>query len=316
MFNKVITLTEFILAEERKFKNATGSFTLLLTHIENATKIIASHIKKSGLVDILGKTGEKNAYQEEVEKLDVFSNKLLIDILSSTGHIGTLASEELEKPIEIDKKRGQYNVFFDPLDGSSNIDVNISIGTIFSIYHNHSGLLQKGKTQVAAGYIIYGSSVMFVYSYGNGVNGFTLDPSIGSFILSHPNIRVPESKSIYSINEGNYEFFDDSLKKYLQALKKEKKPYKARYVGSMVADVHRTLLKGGIFLYPKDTNNPEGKLRLMFEVNPMSFIMKQAGGTASSDGKDPLTIKPTSLEQRVPIAMGSTKEIEKLLQYT
>ncbi len=315
MYQKVTTLTEFILAEERKFKNATGSFTLLLTHIENAAKIIASHIKKSGLVDILGQTGETNVYKEEVMKLDVFSNQLLVDILSSTGHVSMLASEELEKPIEVDKKRGQYNVFFDPLDGSSNIDVNISIGTIFSIYHNHSELLQKGKTQVAAGYIIYGSSVMFVYSYGNGVNGFTLDPSIGSFILSHPNIRVPESKSIYSINEGNYEFFDDSLKRYLQALKKEKKPYKARYVGSMVADVHRTLLKGGIFLYPKDANSPEGKLRLMFEVNPLSFVMKQAGGTATSDGKDPLTIQPTKLEQRVPIAMGSTKEIEKLLQY-
>lgn len=316
MYQKVITLTEFILAEERKFKNASGNFTLLLTHIENAAKIIASHIKKSGLVDIIGETGEKNIYKEEVQKLDVFSNQLLVDILSSTGHVGALASEELENPIEIDKRKGEYNVFFDPLDGSSNIDVNINIGTIFSIYRNHSTLLQKGGKQVAAGYIIYGSSVMFIYSYGNGVNGFTLDPSIGSFILSHPNIKVPESKSIYSINEGNYELFDDRLKKYLSDLKKGEKPYKARYVGSMVADVHRTLLKGGIFLYPSDSKNQNGKLRLMFEVNPMSYLVKQAGGAATSNGKNPLAIQPESLEQRVQIALGSTKEIEKLLQYS
>jgi len=315
MYQKVVTLTEFILAEERKFKNATGNFTLLLTHIENAAKIIASHIKKSGLVDIIGETGEKNAYKEEVQKLDVFSNRLLVDILSTTGQVGTLASEELSEPINVDKK-GFYNVFFDPLDGSSNIDVNINIGTIFSIYHNESPLLEQGNKQVAAGYIIYGSSVMFVYSCGNGVNGFTLDPSIGSFILSHPNIRVPEAKSIYSINEGNYELFDTKLQNYLKDLKKGEKPYKARYVGSMVADIHRTLLKGGIFLYPNDSKNPNGKLRLMFEVNPMSYLMQQAGGKATSNGADPLTIKPESLEQRVPIAIGSTKEVEKLLQYS
>lgn len=315
MYQKVTTLTEFIVAEERKFKNATGSFTLLLTHIENAVKIIASHVKRSGLVDILGQTGEKNIYAEEVQKLDVFSNQLLVDILSSSGQVNSLISEELEKPIQIDGT-GPYNVFFDPLDGSSNIDTNINIGTIFSIYHNTDKLLQKGNKQVAAGYIIYGPSVMFVYSYGNGVNGFTLDPSIGSFILSHPNIKLPESKSIYSINEGNYELFDASLKKYLQDIKKGEKPYKARYVGSMVADVHRTLVKGGIFIYPKDSKQPQGKLRLMIEVNPLSFVMKQAGGSATSDGVDPLDIDPQSIEQRVPIAMGSTKEIEKLLQYT
>lgn len=315
MYQKITTLTEFILAEERKFKQATGSFTLLLTHIENAAKIIASHIKKSGLVDILGQTGETNAYQEEVQKLDSFSNQLIIDLLSSTGHVGSLASEELEKPIEIDKKNGQYNVFFDPLDGSSNIDVNINIGTIFSIYRDNVNLLQPGSKQVASGYIIYGSSVMFVYSCGNGVNGFTLDPSIGSFILSHPNIKIPESKSIYSINEGNYELFDESLKKYLTSIKKEEKPYKARYVGSMVADVHRTLIKGGIFIYPQDKKNPNGKLRLMFEVNPLSFIMKQAGGNAVSNSKNPLEIIPEKLEQRVPIVMGSEKEVEKYLQY-
>ncbi len=312
--NSVTTLTEFILKEERQFRNATGAFTLLLTHIENAAKIIASHIKRTGLVDILGKTGEKNAYAEDVQKLDKFSNDLLVDILSESGQVGYLASEELPEAITIDKK-GQYNVFFDPLDGSSNIDTNISIGTIFSIYHNNSSLLQPGNKQVASGYIVYGSSVMFVYSYGNGVNGFTLDPAIGSFLLSHENVRVPEAKAIYSINEGNYALFEPAMKKYLDSLKAGDKQYKSRYVGSMVADVHRTLLKGGIFLYPQDTKHPSGKLRLMFEVNPLSFIMEQAGGAATSNGKNPLAIIPANLEQRVPIALGSKIEVEKYLQF-
>lgn len=311
--NSIATLTEFILKEERQFKKATGSFTLLLTHIENAAKIIASHIKRTGLVDIIGQTGNKNIYNEDVQKLDEFSNRLLINILTESGQVATLSSEELENSILIDKK-GQYDVFFDPLDGSSNIDTNISIGTIFSIYH-HKSSLQPGKKQVASGYIIYGSSVMFVYSFGNGVNGFTLDPAIGSFLLSHPDIKIPESKSIYSVNEGNYGLFEPSIQKYLSSIKKEKKPYKARYVGSMVADVHRTLLKGGVFMYPADKKHPDGKLRLMFEVNPLSFIMEQAGGSAVTNGKSPLEIKPNSLEQRVPIAMGSKKEVEKYLKF-
>ncbi len=314
MINKFTTLTEFIVAEERRYKEATGRFTLLMTHIENAAKIIASHIKRSGLVDIIGKTGTKNAYNEEVQKLDEFSNTLLIDILSSSGLVGALASEELDNPKLIDPKKGAYNVFFDPLDGSSNIDSNISIGTIFSIYRNHNNVLQKGNHQVASGYIIYGSSVMFVYSFGNGVNGFTLDPSIGSFLLSHPNIRVPESKSNYSINEGNTALFDRDLCHYLDRIKKEEKPYKSRYVGSMVADVHRTLLKGGIFIYPDDSEHPDGKLRLMFEVNPLSYIMLQAGGSAVSLGKNPLDILPEKLEQRVPVAMGSKTEVEKYIK--
>lgn len=315
MYQKVNTLTEFILKEERQQKNATGSFTLLMTHIENAVKIIASHIKRSGLVDILGQTGNKNAYNEDVQKLDEFSNSLLIDILSESGQVGTLASEELAEPIVVNKN-GKYNVFFDPLDGSSNIDVNISVGTIFSIYHNDGKLLQPGRKQVASGYVIYGSSVMFVYTYGNGVNGFTLDPSIGSFLLSHPNIKVPEEKSIYSINEGNFDLFELSMQKYLNSIKKEEKPYKARYVGSMVADVHRTLLKGGIFMYPADKKNINGKLRLMFEVNPLSYVIQQAGGRAISNQKNPLDIVPEKLEQRVPIIMGSKLEIEKYLKLT
>ncbi|MFA5136780.1 MAG: class 1 fructose-bisphosphatase [Patescibacteria group bacterium] len=314
MYNKVKTLTEFIVAEEKKFTQATGAFTLLLTHIENAAKIIASHVKRSGLVDILGKTGEKNAFDEEVQKLDEFSDRLLVDILSQSGYIGHIGSEEMEEAICVDKK-GKYNVFFDPLDGSSNIDININIGTIFSIYHNDSSLLQAGKKQIAAGYIIYGPGVMFVYSCGQGVNGFTLDPSVGSFLLSHENIRVPESKSLYSINDGNVELFEESTKKYLADIKKEEKPYQSRYVGTMVADVHRTLLKGGIFMNPANKKKPDGKLRLMYEVNPMSYLMIQAGGDATSRGQNPLDIKPQSLSQRVPIAMGSKKEIEKYLRY-
>ncbi len=314
MYQKVNTLTEFILKEERQQKNATGSFTLLLTHIENAAKIIASHIKRSGLVDILGQTGNKNAYNEDVQKLDEFSNRLLIDTLSETGHVASIASEELAEPILIDKK-GKYNVFFDPLDGSSNIDVNINVGTIFSIYHNHSTLLQPGRKQVASGYIIYGSSVMFVYTYGNSVNGFTLDPAIGSFLLSHPNITIPDSKNIYSVNDGNYELFESSMQKYLNAIKLEEKPYQSRYVGSMVADVHRTLLKGGIFMNPSNKKNINGKLRLMFEVNPLSLIIQQAGGRAISNLKNPLDIIPEKLEQRVPIVMGIKKEVDKYLKY-
>lgn len=315
MFKKPITLTEFILKEERRFKKATGSFTLLLTQIENAAKIIASHIKKSGLVNILGGTGKKNIYQEEVQKLDRFSNDLLVDILIESGQVNTIASEELEKPILVKKNSGHYNVFLDPLDGSSNIDVNINIGTIFSIYRKNNQLLQPGKKQVAAGYIIYGSSVMFVYTCGQGVNGFTLDPSIGSFLLSHPQIKIPDKGNIYSINEGYYQLYDSSLKKYLNHLKKDKKAPKLRYIGSMVADVHRTLLKGGIFLYPKDDKHPQGKLRLMFEVNPLSFIIQQSGGLAYSNKINPLEIKPNSLSQKVPIALGSKNNVKQYLKF-
>ncbi|OGK62896.1 fructose-bisphosphatase [Candidatus Roizmanbacteria bacterium RIFOXYB2_FULL_38_10] len=315
MYRHITTLTEFVVAQEKKNPHATGSFTLLLTHIENAVKIIASHVKRSGLVDILGKTGATNAYDEEVMKLDDFSDKLLFDMLKDSGQVGYVASEEKEEPVCVDKK-GKYNVFFDPLDGSSNIDVNINIGTIFSIYQNKGDVLQEGRKQVAAGYVLYGSSVMFVYSSGQGVHGFTLDPTIGSFLHSHENIRVPETKNYYSINDGNVELFEDSMQRYLTSIKKEEKPYQSRYVGSMVADVHRTLLKGGIFMNPANKKRPTGKLRLMYEVNPMSYLIEQAGGSAvSSQGKSPLDIEPQNLTQRVPIVLGSKKEIEKYLTF-
>lgn len=315
MFNKVTTLTEFVLEEEKSFPKATGSFTLLITLIENAAKIIASHVKKTGLVDILGMTGEKNAFNEEVQKLDEFSNDTLINILRQSGQVRGIASEELKEPIILENNKAHYDVFFDPLDGSSNIDVNINIGTIFSVYKRNNGLLQKGAEQVAAGYIIYGPSVMFIYSCGNGVNGFTLDPSIGSFLLSNKDIKIPEKGNIYSINEGNYFNLDAPHRKYIDSIKKEGKN-KLRYVGSLVADVHRTLLKGGIFLYPGDSKNPDGKLRLMYEVNPVSYLVTQAGGKAVCNRIDPLEIIPASAHQKVPIVLGSTHDVDRYLNAT
>ena len=311
MVNRWITLTEHILNEERNIPQATGKLTLILNQIAEASKIIASHVKNSGLVNIEGKSGTKNIYDEEVQKLDTFSNDLLVDLLTEVGFVNMIASEEIEKPIILNNK-GEYSVFFDPLDGSSNIDTNISIGTIFSIYKNIDNKLQKGASQVAAGYIVYGSSVMFIYTCNGPVNGFTLDPSIGSYLLSHPNIKTPETTNEYSINEGNFNFYDEEVKNYLKRLKE--KPYRMRYVGSMVADIHRILLKGGIFLYPSDKNQPNGKLRLMFEVNPMALIIERAGGKAYGKNQNPLDIQPTDVHQRVPIIMGSKSEVEKFMK--
>ncbi len=308
------TLTEHILKEEQKIPGATGRLTLLLNQLSEATKIIAAHVKKSGLVDIEGQTGETNVFNEEVQKLDKFSNDLLIDILTESGQVSFIASEELERPIEI-KGSGEYMVFMDPLDGSSNIDTNVSIGTIFSIYHSNNNSLQPGNKQVAAGYVVYGSSVILVYSCGKSVNGFTLDPGVGSFLLSHPNIKLPTEHSEYSINEGYFNLYKDSLKAYLQSLKNSEAPYKLRYTGSMVADIHRILIKGGIFLYPNDSKNPQGKLRLMFEVNPISLLVTRAGGMVVSKGQSPLEITPASLQQRVPVVLGSRKEVEKYLRF-
>ncbi|MDE2025292.1 MAG: class 1 fructose-bisphosphatase [Patescibacteria group bacterium] len=316
MYNSVLTLTDFILQEERKNAQASGRFTLLLTHIENAAKIIASHVKASGLVDILGKTGSTNTFGEEVQKLDEFSNKLLVDMLINSGTVHALVSEEMPEPVYAPKEHnGDYIVYFDPLDGSSNIDTNCPIGTIFSIYHKDGGLLKEGNKQIAAGYVIYGSSVMFVYTYGNGVNGFTLDPAIGSFLLSHPNMKMPEVGKIYSINEAYESYYDEGTKAYLKHLKGEGKS-RARYVGSLVADMHRTFIKGGIFLYPADKKQPEGKLRLTIEVNPFAFLCEQAGGRAVSFGKtNPLTTTPKHIHDRSPIVMGSKENVENYLEY-
>lgn len=316
MYQKVTTFTEFVLAEEKKFPQAKGNFTILMAHIENAAKIIASHVKKTGLVDIIGYTGDTNTYGDEVKKIDEFANQLMTDMLLGSGEVFAVGSEELPDFVYSEGKTGEYIVLFDPLDGSSNIDVNINLGTIFSIYHKGDGMFKKGTEQVAAGYFLYGPSVMCVYSAGDGVNGFTLDPSIGSFLLSHPDIKIPESGSIYAINEGNSELYSEGVKKYLDSIKKLDKPYSNRYVAAMVADVHRILLKGGIFIYPANKKAPDGKLRLLFEVNPLSYIVMQAGGKAVSSKSNPLDILPTTVSQKVPIVMGSKNEVEKYEQFT
>lgn len=329
---KFNTLARHIYEEERKYPEATGELSDLLHDLSLAAKVISLEVNKAGLVDILGFTGSSNVHGEEVKKLDVYAHDMLIKAMDHGGHLCVMASEEDEDIIHIPPEFyiGKYVLLFDPLDGSSNIDVNVSIGTIFSIYRRISegngpgtleDCLQPGFKQVAAGYIIYGSSTIFVYTAGNGVHGFTLDPSFGEFILSHPNIKTPKKGKIYSINEGNYLYWHPGLKKYIKWLQEEDKstgrPYSSRYIGSMVADIHRNLLYGGIFMYPADIRNPNGKLRLMYECNPMAFIVEQAGGRASDGKTRILEIQPEKLHQRVPIFIGSEEDVlmvEKFLR--
>jgi fructose-1,6-bisphosphatase I len=309
-------LNSFILEQERLYPNATGSLSRALVAIESATKVIASHVRMAGLADILGMAGKKNIQGEEVQKLDELSNNLLIQYISQSGEFFALASEELDEPIFPEEgKDAKYVIAFDPLDGSSNIDVNISIGTIFSIHRrvnsDVSDFLQEGYKQVAAGYVIYGSSTMLVLSTGNGVNGFTFDPAVGMYLLSHPNMKIPEKGKIYSFNESNdKKWIDAGLKEYIESLKDE--GYTSRYIGSMVADVHRTLIKGGIFAYPADVKNKNGKLRLLYEASPMAFLTVQAGGLATTEKEDILNIKPTGIHQRVSVFLGGKYEMEKL----
>lgn len=329
---KFNTLARHIYEEERKYPEATGELSDLLHDLSLAAKVISLEVNKAGLVDILGFTGSSNVHGEEVKKLDVYAHEMLIKAMDHGGHLCVMASEEDEDIIHIPPEFyiGKYVLLFDPLDGSSNIDVNVSIGTIFSIYRRVSpgngpgtieDCLQPGFKQVAAGYIIYGSSTIFVYTAGNGVHGFTLDPSFGEFILSHPNIKTPKRGKIYSINEGNYLYWHPGLKKYIKWLQEEDKstgrPYSSRYIGSMVADIHRNLLYGGIFMYPADIRNPNGKLRLMYECNPMAFIVEQAGGRASDGKRRILEIQPEKLHQRVPVFIGSEEDVlmvEKFLR--
>ncbi len=321
---KFNTLARHIYEEERKYPEATGELSDLLHDLSLAAKVISLEVNKAGLVDILGFTGDQNVHGENVKKLDIFANDMMVKAMDHGGHLCVMASEEEENIIHIPAEfyLGKYVLLFDPLDGSSNIDANISIGTIFSIYRRISpegGLgtmedcLQPGMKQVAAGYIIYGSSTIFVYTAGNGVHGFTLDPSFGEFILSHPNITTPKKSKIYSINEGNYLYWHPGLKKYIKWLQEEdeatERPYSSRYIGSMVADIHRNLLYGGIFMYPGDSRNPNGKLRLMYECNPMAFIVEQAGGRASNGKQRMLEIQPNSLHQRTPVFIGSEEDV-------
>lgn len=321
-----ISLGEFIIERQSDFKYAKGELSRLFSAISLAARIINREVKRAGLNNILGDFGSTNVQGEEVKKLDVFSNEQFIHALKERGEVCAIASEENEGMIEFNgefSKTGKYIVAFDPLDGSSNIDVNVSVGSIFSIYRKKTegdcatleDFMQAGVEQVAAGYVIYGSSTMLVYSTGNGVNGFTLDPSIGAFFLSHPNMQIPKTGKIYSINEGNYVHFPQGVKDYIKYCQVEDKatsrPYSSRYIGSAVADFHRNMLKGGIFIYPSTATAPKGKLRLLYECNPLAFLVEQAGGKASDGFNRILDIKPTSLHQRTPLFIGSPDMVEQ-----
>lgn len=311
----VVTLSRFLIEEERRHPEATGAFTNLLSDIALAAKVIGREVNKAGLVDILGAAGDENVHGETQQKLDVFANQVMYRALDHTGLVACLASEEDETFVPIPDKfpAGDYVVIYDPLDGSSNIDVNVSIGTIFSIHRKVTSgergmledCLQPGHRQVAAGYVLYGSSTMMVYTSGTGVHGFTLDPSIGEFLLSHPNMKIPDPpKKVYSINEAYYSRWSRGQQLLVSHMKNEG-GFGSRYIGSLVADVHRTLLQGGLFMYPGEKGNPEGKLRLLYEAAPMAMIVEQAGGRASTGTTDINDVQPRDLHQRVPIYMGS-----------
>ena len=319
------TLLQHLRKQEKNTPAATGEFTSLMTEIMVASKIISLEVNSAGIGEsIFGLTGKINVQGEEVQKLDEFSDITFTTIMEKSKAVCAITSEEKETPyiISSDENPGKYIFMMDPLDGSSNIDVNVNIGTIFSIYRKKSDsdtvtkedLLQKGEEQVAAGYIVYGSSTIFVYTSGQGVHGFTLDPSLGEFFLSHPDIKIPEQGSIYSANEGNWGVWDETQKNLVSYLKeddpKSGRPYKLRYIGSLVADFHRTLLKGGLFMYPKDTNSPKGKLRFCFEAAPLAFIVENAGGKASTGNQRILDIKPKGIHERLPLFIGSKKDVE------
>ncbi|MCK9408159.1 MAG: class 1 fructose-bisphosphatase [Bacteriovoracaceae bacterium] len=320
---KVVTLERHIIEGERAHPGATGHFSNVLRDLTLAIKIIWREVNKAGLVNIIGLAGTQNVHGEVVKKLDVFADDVIFKAMDHGGHLCVMGSEEHEDIIKIPTEypKGRYVLLFDPLDGSSNIDANVSIGTIFSIYRRvtQSGdgtiedCIQPGYKQLAAGYVVYGSSTMLVYTTGDGVHGFTLDPSIGEFLLSHENIKIPKRGKIYSVNEGNYKWWDPGMKKYIKYLQEEDKatnrPYSARYIGSLVADVHRTLLYGGIFCYPGDSRNPNGKLRLMYEGNPIAFILEQAGGRAIDGKQRILDAVPTKLHQKTPMFVGSEEDV-------
>ncbi|HPW68357.1 MAG: class 1 fructose-bisphosphatase [Desulfomonilia bacterium] len=326
MNHKVISLDRHIIDEQRRY-GGKGDFSAILSQIIFAAKIVAAQVAHAGLVeDILGRTGNTNVQGEEVQKLDVYANNMFISALDYIGKVCVMASEEVPDLIMLPKQhpKGEYVVMFDPLDGSSNVDVNVSIGTIFGIYKRVSDgedgvledCLQPGSQLFGAGYIIYSSSVNLVYSTGNGVNVFSLDPSVGEFVLSNPDIKIPPRGKIYSANEGNYLYWKKGTREYIDHLKSDSnktgKPYSSRYIGSLVADFHRNLLKGGIFLYPediKDPKKPTGKLRLLYEANPLAYIAEQAGGYASTGYERILDIKPDKLHQRVPLIIGSKEDV-------
>ena len=325
---KVIVLDEYIVNKQKEFPRATGDLSAILRNIGVAGKIVNREVNAAGLMDILGTIGRTNIQGEDVMKLDELANREFISSLSLSGLCAGIASEEAENIIDIDAyNKAKYVVCIDPLDGSSNIDVNVSIGTIFAIYRrpnpeapcSEKDFLQQGTSLMGAGYIIYGSSTMLVYTTGYGVNGFTLDPSIGEFCLSHSNITIPKTGNIYSINQGGYAKFSEGVKAYVDYCmginKENPKPYSLRYIGSMVADLHRNLIKGGIFMYPANTDAPKGKLRLLYECNPMALIVEQAGGRATDGHKRILEIQPKELHQRTPIFIGSEDMVKKVEEF-
>ena len=327
-----VTVTEHLLLHQKESPMATGRFTSMLNELILAAKIISREVNKAGLVDVLGLTGEVNVQGEAVRKLDDYANDILIYRMERAGVLCAIASEENADVIEIPENmpQGDYILIFDPLDGSSNIDANVNVGTIFSIYRRKSNckcgatladVLQKGADQVAAGYFLYGTSTMMVYSTGRGVHGFTMDPSVGEFLLSHPDIKTPETGKVYSVNEAYWNYWDEATREAVSYFKSTDntrgKPYSQRYIGSLVADFHRNMLYGGIFLYPADTQDPKkpkGKLRLMCEANPLAFLIEQAGGKATDGEIDILQIEPSELHQRVPLFIGSRNDVDKVME--
>lgn len=315
-----MTLTRFILHEQRKHPEATGELTMLMMGIQTAVKSISNAVRKAGIASLFGMAGSVNVQGEDVKKLDVLSNTLFINMLSSSYSTCLMVSEENDTVIEVEKeRRGKYVVCFDPLDGSSNIDCLVSIGSIFAIYRKTTegeptveDALQPGNKIVAAGYALYGSATMLVVTTGDGVNGFMLDPSIGEFLLTDPDMRVKEKGKIYSLNEGYANLWDPAVSEYVKGKKAQKAG--GRYIGSMVADVHRTIKYGGIFMYPATTDSPKGKLRLLYECNPMAYVMEQAGGKATTGKMPILDVKPTAIHERTPIFLGSTNDVQEVIE--
>ena len=319
----IITVQQHILREQRRFAGVSGEFSWLLSGITLAAKLIEAKVRRAGLSDIMGAAGGINVQNEVQQKLDVYANEMLQHALSVRDSVAMLASEENEQPLLAHggSPNAKYIVVFDPLDGSSNIDVNVSVGTTFSILRrtrpldkpvSGSEVLQPGRQQVAAGYVLYGSSTMLVYSAGNGVHGFTLDPAVGAFVLSHPNIRIPEQGTYYSMNEAHLDNCPAAYQRFIHRLRAGElgKRYSSRYIGSMVSDFHRTILKGGIFLYPPNDERPEGKLRLLYEANPIAYIAEHAGGRASNGRQNILDVQPESIHQRTPLVVGGPAEMQ------
>ena len=330
MSHKKQTLGEFIIENQASFQYSRGELSSLINSIRLAAKVVNHEVNKAGLVDIIGAAGDTNIQGEDQQKLDVYANEKFIQTLTNRNIVCGIASEEEDDFISINSQdenhQNKYIVLIDPLDGSSNIDVNVSVGTIFSIYRRVTPVgtpvtiddfLQKGSEQVAAGYVVYGTSTMLVYTTGDGVNGFTLNPAIGSFYLSHPKMEFPEDGNIYSVNEGNYIHFPQGIKNYIKYCQEEQddRPYTSRYIGSLVSDFHRNMIKGGVYLYPQSSKNPNGKLRLLYECNPMAYLAEQANGKASDGFNRIMDVKPTELHQRVPFICGSRNMVQKAEEF-